>query len=555
MGSTSLAQPVDVPSGKWAEAVRREPVIRRLCASERTSSVDVGTAARELGLSRSQIYRLIRRFRENPVAQSLVPANPGPKNGDRRLSAKIEEIIDAAIETDYKRRERPTIQHLLREIRRACRMAGLNPPSRKAISTRLAARSIKEITKSREGAKVAHNRFAPVRQGLRPSVPLEIVQIDHTKVDIQLVDEHTRKPLGRPWLTLLLDVYSRSVLGFTISLDAPSAAGVGLAMAQGVLPKTAWLAGRQLDLAWPMFGIPKSLHLDNGREFHSHALIRGCQEHGIAIDYRPPGTPRFGGHIERLMGTLMRRVHALPGSTSSNVVERGEYLSEEKAVLTLGEFERIFALDILGPYHNDLHSELGKTPIAAWTEGIAAIDNPRLPPDPKEFVLHFLPSQERVVGRTGVRLFNIMYYDDALASVLDSTHRKRRVKYNPGNMSTVFIEMSDRSHLPVRYADLRRPPISLWEHRFAVKALKEQGRKTVDEEAIFEAIEGQRRILEQAKAASKAARRDIARLPKGGPAKQAGNEDNGRHRTRLTDENAKVPQVVEDDAWKTRILS
>jgi hypothetical protein len=106
--------------------------------------------------------------------------------------------------------------------------------------------------------------------------------------------------------------------------------------------------GRPTRWAWPMHGIAKSLHLDNGKEFHSKALKRGCQQHGIRIDYRPPATPRFGGHIERLMGTLMTRVHALPGTTSSNVAARRDYPAEQKAILTLREFERILALEILG---------------------------------------------------------------------------------------------------------------------------------------------------------------------------------------------------------------
>ena len=225
---------------------------------------------------------------------------------------------------------------------------------------------------AREGTEAARQGFDLVRRGLRPASPLAIVQIDHTKVDIQLVDDLARAVVGRPWLTLLLDVFSRSVLGFCLSFDAPSAAGVALAIGQAVLPKAEWLRERDLGLAWPMHGMPVSLHLDNGAEFHSRALKRGCQQHGIRIDYRPPATPRFGGHIERLMGTLMTRVHALPGTTSSNVVARGDYPAEQKAVLTLREFERIFALEVLGPYHNEVHSALGTTPAAAWTDGVAA---------------------------------------------------------------------------------------------------------------------------------------------------------------------------------------
>ncbi len=90
---------------------------------------------------------------------------------------------------------------------------------------------------SRDGTEAARQRFAPVRRGLRSRLPLAVVQIDHTKVDIQLVDDLTRTVLGRPWLTVMLDVFSRSVVGFHLSFDAPSAGGIALAIAQGVLPK------------------------------------------------------------------------------------------------------------------------------------------------------------------------------------------------------------------------------------------------------------------------------------------------------------------------------
>jgi putative transposase len=564
LGFSIMAKPgpvqalIDVSDEKWTAACRREALIRRLVISEGINGASIRVAARDLSLSRAQIYRLILAFRENPVTQSLVLDNPGPRKGARKLPARIEEIIEEAIEKDYLRRERPTVQHLLQEIRRACRAAGLKPPSRKAVSARLASRSLKDIASRREGSKAAANHFNLVKQGLRPTAPLDLVQIDHTKVDLQLLDEATRKLLGRPWLTLLLDVYTRCVLGFIISFDPPSTAGVGLAIAQAVLPKRGWLADRKLDLAWPMQGLPKKLHLDNGKEFHSRALKRGCKNFGVDIDYRPPATPRFGGHIERLMGTLMKRVHALPGSTSSNVVERGDYPSEDKAVLTLSEFERVFALEVLGPYHNDIHSTLGKTPAAAWAEGIAKAGDPRMPPNPADFVLHFLPYKERIVGRAGVRLFNIMYFDGTLAPLLDTSDRKRRVKYNPYDMSTVFLELAGNRHLPLRYADIRKPPISLWEHRLATRTLRENGRASVDEDTIFQAIEERRRIVEQAKAHSKAARRDFARLPKG--SKSAAVNPATEYRSQaaggqLIDNSARVPKVIEEDAWKTRILS
>jgi putative transposase len=168
-----------------------------------------------------------------------------------------------------------------------------------------------------------------------------VVQIDHTKVALMLVDDVTRACIGRPWLTLVLDVraHTRLVLGLYLSLEAPSATSAALAVTHAVLPKVTWLQDRGIGLAaWPAHGLPEVIHVDNGQEFHSRAFARGCQQHGIRVAYRPPATPRFGGHIERLMG----RVHALPDSTAANVTARGGYDPAFR------EFERILALEVLG---------------------------------------------------------------------------------------------------------------------------------------------------------------------------------------------------------------
>ncbi|GAC1348504.1 MAG: DDE-type integrase/transposase/recombinase [Acetobacteraceae bacterium] len=538
-----------MPDGTWAEAVRRAAVIRPLAAETTSRSAAVQAAADALGISVSQVYRLVRAFRRRPLTQSLVLNKPGPRPGTRVLSPEVELRIEDAIETVFKQRERPSVARLRRDIRQNCEAAGLAPPSRKAIEARISAQSLKDIVKARDGAKIAQQRFALVKPGLRPRTLLDVVQIDHTKVDIQLVDDLARAVLGRPWLTLLLDVHSRCVLGLSVSFDPPSAAGVALALAQGVLPKTEWLADRGLDLTWPMHGLPRLLHLDNGREFHSRALRRGCQQHGLGLDYRPPATPRFGGHIERLMGTLMQRVHALPGSTASNVSARGDYDSERRAVLTLREFERILVAEVLGPYHNDRHTTLGTTPAAKWAEALTSSGEADQPPDATAFVLDFLPFEMRVVRREGVRLFNVTYYDGGLASLLERPDRSCRVKYDPRDLSAVFVELPGEGHLRVPYADLGRPPVSLWEHRAAVQRLREQGRASVDEAAIFAAITEQRETLAAAQAKSKAARRAIARMPRTPRAPRS-----AASAPVVEAAEAQVPTVSGAEAWMTEFL-
>ena len=84
-----------------------------------------------------------------------------------------------------------------------------------------------------------------------------------------------------------------------------------------------------------------------------------------------------------------------------------------------------------GRHYNEVHSALATTPAAAWADGVTASGRPGLPPDPAAFVLDFLPFQQRMVRREGVRLFNVTYFDGTLAPLLDSNERSCRVKYDP----------------------------------------------------------------------------------------------------------------------------
>jgi putative transposase len=240
----------------WAEAVRRAAIIRPLSEARRCSKAVVQAAAKSLGLSIPRTYRLVQKFRSRPLTASLLPLTRGRVKGSRRLDPKVEAHIDEAVDAIYLKPERPTVKRLFGEVHRNCVAAGIKPPSMKALRTRVSARSLRERTKAREGAAIAADRFRQVKSGLRTERPLQVVQIDHTKVDIMLVDDVTRACIGRPWLTLVLDVHTRMVAGLTLSLDPPSAAGTALALTQAVLPKAAWLADRAINLAWSAFGLP-----------------------------------------------------------------------------------------------------------------------------------------------------------------------------------------------------------------------------------------------------------------------------------------------------------
>jgi hypothetical protein len=106
-------------------------------------------------------------------------------------------------------------------------------------------------------------------------------------VDVIVVDERDRLPIGRPCLSLAIDVATRTVPGFCVSLEPPSTISVALVLTHAVLPKDASLADRKLRIPWPVAGLPEALYLDNASEFHAEPLTRAAQEYGIRLEYRP----------------------------------------------------------------------------------------------------------------------------------------------------------------------------------------------------------------------------------------------------------------------------
>jgi putative transposase len=473
-------------------------------------------AAAALGCGTTHLYALLRRYSADRRLTSLLPQRPGPTRGFSRLTPSMEALVEDAIDTLYLTRQRPRIADLTLEIRRRCYALGLTPPGRKAITARIRAKPRREVTSRREGAKAARDKFAPAVGSIEATYPLSLVQIDHTLVDVIVVDSVTRRPIQRPWLTLAIDVYSRCVAGFHLSLEPPSATSVALCISHAVLPKGPWLAHRKIEGDWPVEGLMSRLHLDNAKEFHSEALRRGCEQYGIGIDYRPVRTPHFGGHIERLIGTMMGKIHLLPGTTFSDVREKGDLNPEKSAAMTLEEVERWLTHAIVGIYQREKHRALDLPPLIAWQRGIEGdarqpgIGQPTVPEDSKRFLIDFLPLERRRVRREGISLHGIGYWSDVLRSWIGERERMV-VRYDPRDLSRIYLLAPDGQYYDVNYRRLGHPPISLWEHRLALKRLREEGQRHVDEPAIFRAIETMRKIADSAVTATKTVRRQRER--------------------------------------------
>ena len=289
----------------------------------------VAERAQEVGVGTATLYRWLNRFKSMGVVSALIPQQRGWKAGKGRISGLAERVIQEVIDDVYLTPQRPTDQTVVLEVKRRCHERGLKAPSATAVRSRLAKIPERIRMRKRGYREKARNQFQAT-PGRFPNAdyPLAYVQIDHTPVDIILVDDDLRLPAGRPWITVAIDVFSRMVTGYYLSYDPPSTTSVAMCMAHSILPKDDWLTLHGVDADWPVYGIPSTVHVDNGADFRSETFRRSCQMYGINLEYRPVRAPRYGGHIERLLGNFMKKVHELPGTTFSSVPERDEYDSE-----------------------------------------------------------------------------------------------------------------------------------------------------------------------------------------------------------------------------------
>ncbi|MGE4382007.1 MAG: Mu transposase C-terminal domain-containing protein [Arcobacter sp.] len=521
--SSELIINENIPEEHWTEAKNRLEIITPLL-NKQTTKDEIENIAIKNNLHLSTIYRWIAQYKENTLLSSLLPKHlsKGGK-GTLRTNEETELIIQKSINDLYLSQQKFSARKVYFDIVRRCKNARITPPSENTIRNRIAQIEEKKKIKYRESAILADRKYRNT-DGMFPEgkYPLDFIQIDHTPMDIDIVDEVYRRPIGRPYLTLAIDVYSRMITGFYISLDEPSYFSVSQCISQSILTKEKYLREIGIEGEWYIYGIPRALGMDNAQEFRSKNLQRVCEEYGITISWRPVARPQFGGHIERMIGTTMNEIHTLPGTKFSNIQKRGEYNSEKKSIFTLKEFEKWFANYIINQYHKQIHSGIRMTPEKKYELGIFGDeDNPGrgLPEkisNEDYFKISLLPTVERTIQQFGVKIDNIVYYSDILRRWIkskdeDNNAKKFIFKRDPRDISVIwFYDPTIKDYFEVHYRNISYPPISIWDLRNIRKYLDDKHQQDYDETIIFKTYYKLQEIQKEAALKTKTVRREQA---------------------------------------------
>lgn len=511
-------------------------------------------AAQKLGKSERTVRRWVKAWQENGLAAlaevpradrgqtrkseywynlTIKTYKAGNKGSDRMTRSQVAEKIAAKAYKIAKKELQQEISHLESEgfrreeldweietlIKTKEKTGGFNywkkygkPPSRRTIE-----RWLKPLEEKKHRSRISRNpgwhgsdHVIKTRDGQEISIKCsnQVWQIDHTKADILLVDEDGEE-IGRPFLTTVVDCYSRCIVGFRLGFAAPSSQVTALALRNAIMPKR-YSSDYELRCKWKAYGVPKYVFTDGGKDFRSKHLVEWISDQ---LGFEPilRSRPSEGGIVERPFRTMSGLLSEMPGFTGANVKERPED-AEEKACITLPELEKLILGFIVDNYNQkpDARSQANPlTPkqsrIERWEKGL------RMSPtllNERELDICLMKGTERVVYDNGYLNFSgLRYRGENLGGYAGE---KVILRYDPRDITLVLVygrKNNKEVFLARAYAvGLEAEKLSIEEVKYARKKAETNG-KGINNISILEEAIRRRNFLKQKKNKTKAERR------------------------------------------------
>ncbi|MEA5603257.1 TnsA endonuclease N-terminal domain-containing protein [Nostoc sp. UHCC 0252] len=451
-------------------------------------------------------------------------------NRTRKLPEETLVLMEKFILDDYETLKQKKMWEVHGALVRVCEQQGAIAPSYKAFTKEIKKRSSYEQIKKRQGRRAAYkqetfywelNRTTP-RHGDRP---FEIAHIDHTELDVELVCSRTGRSLGRPWVTFLIDAYSRRFLAVYLTFDSPSYRSCLMVLRLCVQRHNR---------------LPQIIVVDNGAEFHSVYFETLLATFECTKKNRPPAKARFGSVCERLFGTSNTQfIHNLLGNTqiTRNIRQVTKSVNpKNQAIWTLGLLYEYLCAWAYEVYDIDEHPALFQSPRDAFAAGIAIGGSRlhRMIPYDENFQILTLPTtsegKAKVQSGSGVKINSIYYWSNSFRDPqIENT--SVQVRYDPFDIgiayafvrglwvqciSQYYAEFQGRSEkeLKLASAELRkRSSNHARQSRVSAKNLAE----------FLASVEAQEALLEQRSYDAEA--KEVFRVIEGGKATFSRNEE------------------------------
>lgn len=371
----------------------------------------------------------------------LIPRISRRGNRVRRLDESVIEKISTVVEGKFADARKAKKSAIYGELRLLCKESGLVVPTEKAFQQQLKRLHTIQIERRRLGDKAAYNReefywqleLGTPRHGDRP---FDIAHIDHTELDITLWGLKNMEEIKRPWLSMMIDAYTRMILAFVLTFEKPSHVSCMLLIQDCVRRH-----GR----------VPRVLVMDGGAEFGSTYFETLMARLEITKKTRPPSKGRFGSVMERLFGlTNDEFIHNLAGNTQATRNPRQCSATHNPRLHTVWTLESLTArFDewVNNVYAKRLHSAHGVSPEQAFAIGMADLGTRphKQIPYTQDFQISCLPAAPRgkitIDSAKGVKIKGVRYW---CSEFRDPINHGRSVdaRYHPLDVSRAYVYLN-----------------------------------------------------------------------------------------------------------------
>lgn len=485
----------DLSEKEQSEASRKYEYVKELRVNgiskiTATSSKSVIARIAEKRGEKAPHWQSVRNWMKNFVAAGHKISGLYPKHKFKGSTApKIREEVLHIINNEskrYLRASRPSMTSIYRNVEARIIEHNLsNPltllevPSYLTVRQRTLAIQYKNKQKTRKGDKAFEAEMADDHSGIVTSRILERVEIDHTDLDIHVIHDDLLTPLGRPYITALVDHYSHMLLGFQLSFENPSFASVCTACINAFLPKTDTLKSLECDFKWSAHGIPETLVTDNGNEFWGRDFAAVADELGSTFQYCPIRKGRYKSRVERFFGIVNSMLlDDLPGVVRKKGKAAENYNAIQDATITFTDLKKHFLEWIAGVYHNIEVGDTGLTPNELWSssEELFPVAEERA----EDLIPILFATEERIHRKGGIRIFSLQYNSDVLKDVYRRDGPGEvTIKYNKFDIGYILVlDSVNRVYIRVDCDDYQYAKgVSEYEHK-QITARVRQSKKT-----------------------------------------------------------------------------
>jgi putative transposase len=396
----------NLPDEARSRALTRFQIIRPFLED----GVPLAQLVREQGIVLRTARRWVDRYRREGLT------GLARKERDDKDKRKLTPALQQLIEGLALRKPRLSSATIHREVAVAAKKLGQEPPSYKVVHAVIAKLEPALLTLAHEGSKAYSEAFDLVHRR-EADAPNAIWQADHTELDILVKD--TDGTARRPWLTIIIDDYSRAVAAYLLSFSDPSAIQTALALRQAI-----W---RKAQAGWHVCGIPQVLYTDHGSDFTSHHIEQVAADLKIRLIFSGVARPRGRGKLERFFDSLSQvLLSRLPGYARTQ--------ADRKAVLTLVDLASEIESYLIREYLVTPHSTTGQAPQARWEAGGFL---PQMPDSLERLDLLLLTvARSRRVQQDGIRFMGMRYIDPTLAAYVGE---EVVLRYDPRDVAEVRV--------------------------------------------------------------------------------------------------------------------